>query len=93
MTTRDAMFNFIEEIKVKMEQARKEIDETNRNGYEVDSDYTNAQVALEEAEKEIEHMKISANSQQKEELYRLHLQVSQLLNDMYLDEVDINEYR
>ncbi len=92
MTTRDSMENFIREINEKMEIAKKELDETNRNGFNVDNEYSTAQLALEEAEAEIERMRISANAQQKEQLHRLHLQVSRLLNDMYLDENDLNEY-
>ncbi|WP_102028486.1 DUF2524 family protein [Salirhabdus sp. Marseille-P4669] len=92
MTTRDSMENFLREINEKMEIAKKELDETNRNGFNVDNEYSTAQLALEEAEAEIERMRISANAQQKEQLHRLHLQVSRLLNDMYLDENDLNEY-
>ncbi len=92
LTTRDAMENFIRDINERMELAKKELDETNRNGYNVDSEYSAAQVGLEQAEAEIEQMKLSANAQQKEQLHRLHLQVSRLLNDMYLDENDLNQY-
>ncbi|GAA0500420.1 DUF2524 family protein [Virgibacillus sp. MSP4-1] len=92
MATRDSMEQLITEIKDKIDTAKKELDETNRNGYDVDSEYTNAQTNLEQAEAEIEHMKLSANHQQREQLHRLHLQVSQVLNDMYLDQVDLNEY-
>ncbi|MBB6455429.1 polyhydroxyalkanoate synthesis regulator phasin [Salirhabdus euzebyi] len=93
MTTRDAMERFIEEVMEKVEAAKQELDETNKNGYEVDEEYSSTQMGLERAEADIEHMKISANAQQREQLHRLHLQVSQLLNDMYLDQVDVNEYR
>ncbi|MRG85230.1 DUF2524 family protein [Salinibacillus xinjiangensis] len=92
MATRESMNNLITEIKEKIESAKKELDETNRNGYDVDTDYTNAQTTLELAEAEIDHMNISANAQQREQLHRLHLQVSQVLNDMYLDQVDLDEY-
>jgi chromosome segregation ATPase len=93
MTTRDAMERFIREANEKLEAARKELEETNRNGFQVDAEYTSAQIALEQLEREIEHMKISANAQQKEQLHRLHLQASHLLNDMYLDENDLEQYK
>ncbi|MCP8617818.1 DUF2524 family protein [Salirhabdus salicampi] len=92
MTTHASMEHFVEEIKERVAIAKGQLNETNRNGYPVDEEYSDAQIALEQAERAIEHMMISANDQQKEELYRLHLQVSHVLNDMYLDETDLEQY-
>lgn len=92
MATRDSMDHLLTEAHEKLESARKELDEAKKLGFQAGDDYTQAQLGLEDMEKEIDKMMHSANHQQKEELHRLHLQVSQCLNDMILDHEDLNQY-
>jgi polyhydroxyalkanoate synthesis regulator phasin len=47
-----------------------------------DTEYTKAQEKLENAYKEIEEFSHSANAQQREQLYRMRLQVQQLQNKL-----------
>lgn len=91
MATRDSMDELIKDTNQYIAEAETQLDITNRNGFEVDSSYVQAQQKLSEAEGDIEKMMVSANHQQKEQLHRLHLRVSQSLNDMILDHVDMDE--
>jgi len=92
MATRDSMEHLVSEANQKLEDARSELDAAKKLGYKAGDDYTQAQIGLEGLEKDIDKMMHSANHQQKEELHRLHLQVSQCLNDMVLDHEDLNQY-
>lgn len=92
MATRDSMEHLVSEANQKLEEARSELEEAKKLGYKAGDDYTQAQLGLEDMEKEIDKMMHSANHQQKDELHRLHLQVSQCLNDMILDHEDLNQY-
>lgn len=89
MATRDSIDNMISEANGKLETARKELDEVNRNGFNVDSEYIESQLGLEQVEQDIQKLMHSSNHQQGDQLHRLHLQVSQCLNDMILDHVDV----
>lgn len=93
MATRKSVENMIAMANEKLEEARKELQEANQLGYQVDDEYTQAQLGLEEMENEINNLMHSADHQQKEQLHRLHLQVSQCLNDMILDHEDLEQYK
>lgn len=92
MATRKSVENILAAANEKIEAARKELEQANRMGYQVDDAYTHAQLGLEEMETEISKLMNSANHQQKDELHRIHLQVSQCLNDMILDHEDLEQY-
>ncbi|MFC0523957.1 DUF2524 family protein [Pontibacillus salicampi] len=85
MATRQSIENMMTEANQCLETAREQLDRANKLGYEVNEEYTEAQLALEELEQQIDKLMDSANHQQKDQLHRLHLQVSQYLNDMILD--------
>ena len=85
MATRQSMEELIAKAELKLEVAKEQLDRANRNGYEVDEAYTEAQVELSNMDSEIDKMMRSANHQQKEQLHRLHLQVTDYWNDMILD--------
>ncbi|TCT14718.1 uncharacterized protein DUF2524 [Melghiribacillus thermohalophilus] len=93
MTTRNSMEKLKKNIEDKIEFAKEELDEARKLGHNTDEQYTNAQSLLQQAERDIEKMKNSANAEQREELHRMHLRIYQILNDMILDRNDINDYR
>lgn len=49
-----------------------------------DTEYSKAQLMLEDAVNDINKLSLSANDQQKEELYRMRLQLQELQNEMIL---------
>ncbi|KGX86778.1 DUF2524 family protein [Pontibacillus litoralis] len=85
MATRASMDELMADATEKIEAAKTELDRTDRMGYDVDEQYTQAQMGLEKLEQRIDKLMDSANHQQKDQLHRLHLQVSQYLQDMILD--------
>lgn len=89
MATRASIDAMIQEAHDRLEQAKFELSLANQNGYPMTASYVEAQQGLEQAELEIDKLMNSANHQQKDQLHRLHLQVSQCLNDMILDENDL----
>lgn len=92
MTTRDSVENLIIEGQHIIQQAEEQLDMSNRNEFKINEDYTNAHLELEQLSQRIDRMMDSANSQQKEQLYRFQLVVNEKLNDMILEEVDITRY-
>ncbi|KGX89500.1 hypothetical protein N781_07340 [Pontibacillus halophilus JSM 076056 = DSM 19796] len=92
MATRESIETLMTEANQRVEEARDQLDEANRMGFQMTSDYTDAQVHLEEIEVKINKLMHSANHQQKEQLHRLHLLVSQCMNDMILDNQDLTQY-
>ncbi|QDP40925.1 DUF2524 family protein [Radiobacillus deserti] len=89
VATRESIDNLISKANQYIDQAEKELDITNRNGFHVDESYTTAQQKLNEVEQEIQKMMDSASHEQRDQLHRMHLRVSQYINDMVLDRVDI----
>lgn len=90
MATRESMDNLIIKAEETLEAAKQQLDKANRNGYQIDNDYAEAQVELSNMDTEIEKMMLSANHQQKEQLHRVHLQVTDYWNDMILDKNDLH---
>ncbi|MFB1051410.1 DUF2524 family protein [Paraliobacillus sp. JSM ZJ581] len=85
MATRESMDAMIVKTEKVITEAKYQLDQANRNGYEVNASYDQAQVELSNLEAEIKKLMDSANHQQKEQLHRLHLQANRYLNDMILD--------
>jgi maltodextrin utilization protein YvdJ len=92
VATRQSVEQLIEEATLRLSEAEDQLKITNRNGFEIDGSYSEAQHSLSEIEEAIQKMMDSANHQQREQLHRLHLRVSQCLNDMILDHVDMNQH-
>ncbi|WP_112181687.1 MULTISPECIES: DUF2524 family protein [Paraliobacillus] len=90
MATRQSMDDLIAKAAEKLEEAKQQLDKANRNGYRIDNEYAEAQIELSNMDTEIEKMMLSANHQQKEQLHRIHLQVTDYWNDMILDENDLH---
>lgn len=91
MATRQSMDDLLVKAEQTLEIAKQELDKANRNGYQMGEDYSNAQIELSSMDTEIEKMMLSANHQQREQLHRLHLQVTDYWNDMILDEKDLHD--
>ncbi|MDC3418267.1 DUF2524 family protein [Aquibacillus salsiterrae] len=92
MATRESVDNLVARANQCLSEAGKVLDLTNRNGYEVDESYSNAQRQLADVEEDIRKMMISASHEQRDQLHRIHLKVSQYMNDMILDHVEINKF-
>lgn len=92
VATRESVDQLIQKANQSIEEADKQLDLTNRNGYEIDADYSEAQRKLSDVEQEIRNMMDSASHEQRDQLHRVHLVVSQHMNDMVLDRVDLNAY-
>ncbi|QTN00137.1 DUF2524 family protein [Sediminibacillus dalangtanensis] len=89
MATRQSIDDLIARTTACISEAEEQLDITNRNGYSVDADYSEAQAKLTQMEAEIAKLMDSSNAQQREQLHRLHLLASQCLNDMILDQNDL----
>ncbi|WP_407271944.1 DUF2524 family protein [Radiobacillus sp. PE A8.2] len=92
MATRQSVENLIEKANQCLAEANAQLNVTNRNGYDVDNGYTEAQQRLANVYDDIEKLMDSANHQQRDQLHRLHLRVSDSLNDMILDHVDTTQF-
>ncbi|WP_171038219.1 DUF2524 family protein [Aquibacillus sediminis] len=92
MATRDSVEELVQQADITLEKAQKQLEVTNRNGFEIDNEYSDVQRQLSEVAAEIENMMTSANHQQREQLHRLKLQVNGYLNDMILDQVDLKQF-
>lgn len=92
MATRESVDALVAKANQCLSEAGKILDLTNRNGYEIDEAYSNTQRELADVEAEIRKMMDSASHQQRDQLHRIHLKVSQYMNDMILDQVEINKF-
>ncbi|MBM7570894.1 DUF2524 family protein [Aquibacillus albus] len=92
VATRESVYALIEKANQALSYAEEQLKVTNRNGFEIDASYSEAQLQLSEVEQEIQKLMASANHQQREQLHRLHLRVNQYLNDMVLDHIQMNDF-
>ncbi|UFT98163.1 YtzC family protein [Radiobacillus kanasensis] len=92
VANRESIDQLISKANQCIDQAEKELDITNRNGFHIDESYTEAQRNLGEIEQEIQNMMNSASHEQRDRLHRIHLRVSQYMNDMILDRVDTTHF-
>lgn len=93
MATRKSVEEIIGQTTEKIEQAREQLTQANKNGFGINDDYVQAQADLAQVEHQIQSIMNSANHQQRDQLRRLHFQVSRVQNDMVLDQVDLNRYQ
>ncbi|MDL4842580.1 DUF2524 family protein [Aquibacillus rhizosphaerae] len=91
MATRESVDNLISQANACISEAENQLDITNRNGYEIDSAYSEAQRKLADMEQEIQKLMDSASHQQRDQLHRVHLAVSQHMNDMVLDRIQMDQ--
>ncbi|MCT2535830.1 YtzC family protein [Aquibacillus koreensis] len=92
VATRESVDNIIQQANQCIENAEEQLDISNRNGYEINSEYSNVQRELANVENEIRKLMDSASHQQRDQLHRIHLVVTNYMNDMVLDHIQLNKY-
>ncbi|PLR68519.1 YtzC family protein [Bacillus sp. UMB0893] len=84
MATRQSVTECLERCTNSYDYAQNQYTEGAKQEHYNDTEYTKAQQMLEDAVNECNSMTLSANDQQKEQLYRMRLQLQQLQNEMIL---------
>jgi len=82
MTTRQAIDKLMQQCEDAVRFGQEQLVEGQRQEHYNDTEFTKAQMGLENAYKELEEFAHSANAQQREQLYRMRLQVQQLQNQL-----------
>ncbi|MCM2531362.1 YtzC family protein [Neobacillus pocheonensis] len=84
MATRDSMDNLMQKCEDAIRYAQNQYRESSLQQQYNNDDYTKALQGLEETYQDIATMAHSANSQQREQLHRMRLQLQQVQNTMIL---------
>ena len=85
MATRDSMDDLMQQVEDTVRFAQEQYKQSSLQEHYNDDDYTKALQQLEDTYQDIAKMAISANSQQREQLHRMRLQLQQLQNTMVLE--------
>ncbi|WP_413308095.1 YtzC family protein [Bacillus sp. 1P10SD] len=85
MATRESMDNLMQQCEDALRHAEDQYKQSSLQEHYNDDDYTKALQQLEETYQDIAKMAHSANSQQREQLHRMRLQLQQLQNSMILE--------
>jgi hypothetical protein len=85
MATRDSMDNLMQQVEDTVRFAQEQYKQSSLQEHYNDDDYTKALQQLEDTYQDIAKMALSANSQQREQLHRMRLQLQQLQNTMILE--------
>lgn len=86
MATRESMDNLMQQVEDTIRYAEEQYKQSSLQEHYNDDNYTDALQQLEETYLDIAKMAHSANSQQREQLHRMRLQLQQLQNSMILEE-------
>jgi len=86
MATRESMDNLMQQVEDAIRYAEEQYKQSSLQEHYNDDNYTDALQQLEETYQDIAKMAHSANSQQREQLHRMRLQLQQLQNSMILEE-------
>jgi len=86
LATRLSVEDCIRRCEETLQYAREQCVEGSRQEHYNDTEYTKAQQMLEESLQEIAQLEISANEQQREQLYRTRLRLQRLQNEMILND-------
>ncbi|APH04007.1 YtzC family protein [Bacillus weihaiensis] len=84
MATRQSVNEYLERCNEALEYAREQYQTGAQQEHYNATEYTDALQKLEEAVNDINHLSLSANDQQQDQLYRMRLQLQQLQNEMIL---------
>jgi hypothetical protein len=84
MATRESMENLIQQCEDAIRYAQNQYKESSLQEHYNNDDYTNALQSLEDTYQDICKMAQFANSQQREQLHRMRLQLQQIQNTMIL---------
>jgi len=85
MATRDSMDTLTQQVEDTIRYAEEQFKQSSLQEQYNDDGYTNALQQLEQTYQEICKMAHSANSQQREQLHRMRLQIQQLQNSMIIE--------
>ena len=85
MATRDSMDNLMQQVEDAIRYAEEQYKQGSLQEQYNDDDYTKALQQLEDTYQDITKMANSANSQQRDQLHRMRLQLQQLQNTMILE--------
>ncbi|MDR6122007.1 MULTISPECIES: YtzC family protein [Bacillaceae] len=85
MATRESMDNLMQQCEDALRYAEDQYKQSSLQEHYNDDDYTKALQQLEETYQDIAKMAHSANSQQREQLHRMRLQLQQIQNSMILE--------
>ncbi|MBM7704850.1 YtzC family protein [Metabacillus iocasae] len=86
MATRQSVDKLMQQCEDAMCFAKEQLQNGMQQEHYNGTEYTSAQLGLENAYKELEELAHSANPQQREQLYRMRLQIQQLQNEMIVTE-------
>ncbi|MRX72377.1 DUF2524 family protein [Bacillus lacus] len=84
MATRQSVENHLEICVAALEFAEEQYKHGAQQEHYNDTEYTKAQMLLENAVNDLNKLSLSADEQQREELYRMRLQLQDRQNDMIL---------
>lgn len=93
MATRQSVEEFLQRCEDVLRYGQEQITTARQQEHYNTTEYTDAQMQLEEATIDLAKLAQSCNSQQREQLHRMRLQLQQLQNDLTLDENIIQEYK
>ncbi|WHY66049.1 MULTISPECIES: YtzC family protein [Bacillaceae] len=85
MATRDSMDDLMQQVEDTVRFAQEQYKQSSLQEHYNDDDYTKALQQVEDTYQDIAKMALSANSQQREQLHRMRLQLQQLQNTMILE--------
>jgi hypothetical protein len=85
MATRDSMDNLMQQVEDAIRNAEEQYKQSSLQEHYNDDDYTKALQQIEDTYQDITKMAQSANSQQRDQLHRMRLQLQQLQNTMILE--------
>ncbi|MEH7118084.1 YtzC family protein [Neobacillus vireti] len=85
MATRDSMDTLMQQVEDTIRYAEDQFKQSSLQEQYNDDGYTNALQQLEQTYQDICKMAHSANSQQREQLHRMRLQIQQLQNSMIIE--------
>ncbi|MFT4414913.1 YtzC family protein [Fredinandcohnia humi] len=93
MATRQSVEAFLQRCEDSIRNAQEQMNIARQQEHYNTTEYTDAQMQLEEVTNELAKLSQSCNGQQREQLHRMRLQLQQLQNDMTLDENIIQEFK
>ncbi|MFY4774491.1 YtzC family protein [Metabacillus sp. RGM 3146] len=84
MATRQSVSDHLKMCSETLQYAEEQFKSGCMQEHYNDTEYTKAQTMLEDAVNDINKLSLSSNEQQREELYRMRLQLQELQNNMIL---------
>ncbi|MEH7106324.1 MULTISPECIES: YtzC family protein [Bacillaceae] len=85
MATRDSMEDLMQQVEDTVRYAEEQFKQSSMQEHYNNDDYTQALQRLEQTYQDICKIAHSANSQQRDQLHRMRLQIQQLQNSMILE--------